>query len=131
MIRLTWEEFREMAQRMQKAPKYGNKRVELDGHVFDSAKEARRYAELKTRLLAGEIHDLKLQEPYELIPELRDENGKVVQRAVNYYADFTYLDNDGTGWAKVVEDVKGCKTDVYKLKRKIMRWKYGIEIMET
>ena len=130
MINMSAQEFRERFGTAKKASKYRNEKTELDGIVFDSKREAQRYAELKQMERAGIIHDLKRQERYELIPSIR-ENGKVVQRAVSYIADFTYLDNDGTGWRKVVEDSKGMRTDVYRLKKKLMRWRYGIDIQEV
>ena len=48
--------------------KYRNKKVEVDGILFDSKKEANRYMELKLLEKAGEITDLKRQVRYELIP---------------------------------------------------------------
>lgn len=48
--------------------KYKNKKVTLDGIVFDSKKEARRYGELSMLQRAGEISDLELQKEFELIP---------------------------------------------------------------
>ena len=106
--------------------KYHNRRTELDGIVFDSRREANRYAELKLMERARLIRDLRLQVPFELIPASR-RNGKAI-RAVHYVADFVYFDaNDNL----VVEDAKGMKTEVYKLKKKLMIWKYGIEIKEV
>ena len=106
--------------------KYGAKKTELDGIVFDSRKEANRYAELKLMQRAGQIHDLKIQVPFELIPK-QEEDGRIVERPVKYVADFVYFDNSGM----VVEDAKGMKTDVYKLKKKMMRWLWGIEVREV
>lgn len=107
--------------------KYGAKKTEFDGIVFDSRKEASRYAELKLMQRAGEIRDLKLQVPFELIPK-QEENGRIVERAVKYIADFVYTDRDGQ---MVVEDAKGMRTDVYKLKKKMMRWLWGIDVKEV
>lgn len=106
--------------------KYGNEKTEVDGIVFDSQKEANRYRELKMLEKAGEISGLKLQEKYELIPAIY-EDGVRIQRAVYYVADFVYRENG----EEIVEDVKGMKTEVYKLKKKLMRWRYGIEIREV
>lgn len=86
--------------------KYKNQKCFYGGIKFDSQKEARRYAELLILLEAGEIHDLKLQETYLLIPAQyeeisRDEyvkskgkktKGKCLERAVKYKADFVYYD---------------------------------------
>ena len=105
--------------------KYRNEKTEVDGIVFDSKKEANRYRELILLEKAGEISGLKLQEKYELIPAIY-EDGVCIQRAVYYVADFVYRENG----EKIVEDVKGMKTEVYKLKKKLLRWRYGIEVRE-
>ena len=104
--------------------KYSNiKTVTADGIKHDSRKEARRWVELTLLQKAGEISDLKRQVKYEIIPKQEGE------RAVNYIADFVYIDNK-TG-DTVIEDCKGFKTDVYRLKKKLMQWRYGIKIKET
>lgn len=107
--------------------KYGNRITEINGIRFASKREAMRYRELALLEMAGEIRDLQLQYPFELIPAIK-EKGKVIARAVKYIADFVYYDRDGN---LVVEDAKGMQTDVYKLKKKIVRWKFGIEIREV
>ena len=101
----------------------------IDGIGFDSNKEGARYEELKLLQRAGEISDLRLQVPFELVPNQK-RNGKVIERAVKYIADFVYTDKDGE---TVVEDVKSpaTKTAVYTLKRKLMLWEFGIEIKEV
>lgn len=50
------------------------------------------------------------------------------EREVKYIADFTYRDSEGNF---IVEDAKGFRTDVYKIKKKLMLWRYGIEIREV
>ena len=102
--------------------KYGAKKVTApDGQKFDSMKEYNRYCVLKLLQRAGKISDLKRQVKFELIPKQEGE------LTCNYVADFTYYQNG----EYIVEDVKGCKTDVYKIKKKLMRWRYGIRIYET
>lgn len=108
--------------------KYKNKKTEVDGILFDSKKEARRYAELAKMEAAGEIEELSLQVPFELLPAQKDKDGKTVERACVYKADFVYLDN-ATG-AVVVEDVKGKRTPEYIIKRKLMLWRYGVRVKE-
>lgn len=104
--------------------KYGNKKIRLpDGTVYDSKKEYKRHMELMLLQRAGEISDLKRQVKYELIPKQDGE------RAVYYVADFVYKDSR-TG-EEIVEDCKGFRTDVYKLKAKIYRYRYGKKILET
>lgn len=108
--------------------KYHNRKVQIDGILFDSAREARRYGELKLLEKGGYISGLRLQVPFELIPNQKNIDGKVVERKVSYIADFVYLDREGR---TVVEDSKGMKTEVYKLKKKLMRYVHGIEIKEV
>lgn len=111
--------------------KYRNRKVETPDGTFDSVKEFSRWQELKLLQRAGEIHDLQRQVPFVLIPTQKDERGKVVERELKYIADFVYLANDGTGWRGVVEDVKGLKTEVYRIKKKLMLYRNGIRIQEV
>lgn len=111
--------------------KYRNRKVETPDGTFDSVKEFRRWQELKLLQRAEEIHDLQRQVPFVLIPTQKDEHGKVVERELKYIADFVYLANDGTGWRRVVEDVKGLKTEVYRIKKKMMLYRHGIRIQEV
>lgn len=106
--------------------KYRNKKTTIDGIEFDSKKEAKRYAELKILLQSGAISDLELQKEFELIPAQRID-GKVVERACKYVADFVYKENGKT----VVEDTKGMRTKDYIVKRKLMLMVHGIRIKEV
>lgn len=105
-----------------KKSKYGAVKTEIDGIMFDSKHEAKRYQELRLLEQTGEITNLRLQVPYILFP--KNKHG----RALKYIADFTY--NDGNGQL-IVEDAKGVKTPVYRLKRRLMAELKGIEIKET
>jgi len=100
--------------------KYKNVKTEYDGHKFDSKKEAIRYAELKALQLAGEIDGLELQPRFELVPKVRWNNRTLRKR--EYVADFKYYEVYLSRW--VVEDVKGYRTDVYKLKRSLFLFNY-------
>lgn len=113
------------------AGKYNAKKKVVDGIKFDSQKEAKHYLELKERQEKGEIQCLELQVRFELIPHQLDEKGKVIERACYYLADFVYYDN--AKHRRIVEDVKSpaTKTPVYKIKRKLMLFKYGIRIKEV
>lgn len=117
--------------------KYGARKTVVDGITFDSKKEANRYRELKLLERAGKICCLRLQVPFELIPAQYEETGEVytkgknkgklkrgkcIEKAVNYIADFVYYNSDGT--VRTVEDVKGMRTPVYIIKRKLFRWRY-------
>lgn len=104
--------------------KYGAKKVEVDGIKFDSKKEASRYQELKLMERAGVIQNLELQKRFELIPSFKVD-GKTI-RGITYKADFCYCENG----QYVVEDVKGYRTEVYKLKAKLFAYRYGFQIKE-
>ena len=100
--------------------KYHSRKTMVDGITFDSKAEAQRYCELKIMQRAGYISGLTLQPEYELIPAYK-KDGKTVRKTV-YKADFSYYDNY-TG-ETVIEDVKGVKTPVYKLKKKLFEYHY-------
>ncbi len=99
--------------------KYGNKKVELDGHVFDSKAEADYYEGLKVRQAAGEVLNFELQPCFNLQPAFT-KNGKKFL-AITYIADFmVYLPN---GDVEVI-DIKGLCTETFKVKRKLFEYKY-------
>lgn len=115
------------AERSRGGQKYGNVKVEDGGITFDSKAEHKHWLYLKLRQRAGEITDLRLQVPYELIPaQARPSGGK--ERPTTYIADFVYVEVK-TG-RTVVADVKGASTPEYRLKRKLLLWRHGIEILE-
>lgn len=98
--------------------KYRAKKTEIDGIKFDSKKEAKRYIALRELEREGSIEKLTLQ-PRFLLQEGFRKNGKAY-RKIEYVADFMYQ-QDGK---LIVEDVKGIKTDVYKLKQKLFEKRY-------
>ena len=105
-----------------KKSKYGAVKTEVDGIMFDSKREAKRYQELRLLEQAWEITNLCLQVPFELIPKSK------YGMPIRYIADFMYNDRNGQ---LIVEDAKGVKTPVYRLKRRLMAELNGIEIKET
>ena len=117
--------------------KYHAKETVIDGMVFDSKKEARRYAVLKALEEAGEITGLKRQVEFVLIPEQREPDtigsrggihkGKLLERKVSYIADFVYSENGNL----VVEDTKGMRLPDYVIKRKLLLYIHGIRIREV
>lgn len=90
----------------------------VDGYTFDSIAESQRYSQLKLLERAKAIIDLKRQVKFVLIDKSQ------YGREVSYIADFTYYD----GNKLVVEDVKGIKTDIFKLKARLFAERYGFEI---
>ena len=120
---------------MYSRSKYGNRK----SGGYDSKKERHRAFELKMLERQGIISDLKEQVKFELIPAQYEtylvplktkmaERKRCVEHACSYIADFTYYDEEG---AYVVEDAKGFKTEIYRLKKKLMLQKYGIKIKEA
>ena len=106
--------------------KYKNRKLAIDGEVFDSQKEYARYRDLVLLQRTGQISNLKRQVRYELIPTQRI-GGKVVEKPCAYIADFVYTENGET----VVEDTKGFRTKDYIIKRKLMLHVHGIQIREV
>lgn len=122
--------------------KYGNRKTVVDGITFDSKKEANRFRELQLLERAGKITALQRQVKYVLIPTQREfsneiykkgahqghfKPGKVLEKECSYIADFAYFQDD----KYVVEDTKGVRTEAYKIKRKLMLERYGIQIQEV
>ena len=117
--------------------KYGAVKTTVDGIRFDSKKEAVRYCELKLLEKAGEIEDLELQPVFPLL--VPSTSGRVMRAAKaivqggtfqigEYRGDFKYLDYKR---GRIVEDVKGFKTPLYRWKKKHVEAQYGIQIRET
>lgn len=105
--------------------KYNAKGDYVDGRWFDSQAEITRYRQLKELLEAGLIENLEFQ----LAFECRIENHPMFR----YLSDFAYDVVDPTTGAvieSIIEDVKGLKTPVYRLKKKIIEAQHKIQIVE-
>lgn len=131
----------------QASNKYHNRKIEINGIRFDSRKEAKRYVQLMHAMRVGAIRDLRLQVDFTIQEAYTDCQGKRI-RAIRYRADFAYnltgllpfgiSAEDRDVWSRyimagtetVIEDVKGVKTQVYKLKEKLMA-KKGVSIREV
>ncbi len=101
--------------------KYNAIPTHVDGLRFASKREAKRYNELKLMQQGGEIVALEIQPKFPLIVN--------AQKLGSYIGDFRYRDT-ATG-DLIVEDVKGVRTDVYRLKKKLIKALYGVEIVEV
>ncbi|RJS60139.1 DUF1064 domain-containing protein [Bacillus sp. PK3_68] len=99
--------------------KYGNKKVERDGHVFDSLAEAKYYDQLKWLQANKQILSFHIQPRY-LLQEAFKKNG-VTHRKIEYVADFEVHKKDGS--IEVV-DIKGVETEAFKIKKKLFEFKY-------
>lgn len=127
----------------KKRSKYGNQKVTYENEKFDSKKELARWLFLREAEQRGEISDLTRQVKFELLAPVREEyvvhlktkdvtRTKVVQQAVFYRCDFTYIKNGEL----IVEDVKAAPKSTaldksYTLKKKMMRSLKGINIKEV
>ena len=98
--------------------KYNNRKITIDGHTFDSTLEYSRYCQLKLLQRAGEISNLQLQVPFTLQESFK-KNGKTY-RPIIYIADFVYTEKGKT----IVEDTKGIKTEIFKIKQKLFEKRY-------
>ena len=105
--------------------KFHNRKTFYKGVVYDSKKEAKRAYELEMLQRAGAICHLERQRRFELQQSF-NLCGTTI-RAITYIADFYYYDNQKKQW--VVEDTKGFRTDVYKLKKKLFLYKYSPEVL--
>ena len=100
--------------------KHGAKKVVHDGITFDSILEGKRYLILKSRVKSGEISELRIQEPYDII--IND------QKVCCYFADFVYKRKGES--VDVIEDVKGRRLPMYMLKKKLLKAVYNLTIQE-
>lgn len=108
--------------------KYNNRKVRCLGETFDSMLECERYKYLKALEQQKVISNLRRQVKYVLLPSQKDsKTQKTIERELTYLADFVYEKGSQT----IVEDVKGMKTDVYKIKRKLILYFHGIRIKEV
>lgn len=108
--------FADTGNMIKKRSKFGNTKIEIDGYTFDSLKESRRYIQLKTMQVYGQIINLIVHPVFEL-------------SICKYYADFSYMQNGNL----VVEDVKSKvtrKLSTYRMKKKLMAKELNIEITE-
>ena len=109
------EDYKEFTNATKRKSKYRANKVAVDGHTFDSQKEADYYCELKLRLQAKEINGFCLQPIFILAPGLK------------YKADFIVFNKDNSS---EVIDVKGFKTKEYIAKKKVFEDKYNLKIKE-
>jgi len=96
--------------------KYHSKRT----NGYASKLEANTAAGLSALARAGKIQDFKEQVTFVLV------QGKDKVRAITYIADFTYWDENGYH----VCDAKGYRTEVYRIKRKLLYLLHGITVEE-
>lgn len=127
-MKLTENQYKRfIGQRIDNKSKYKNKKVEYDGYTFDSQKEKNYYIKLKTMQDLGLIKDLELQKTF-ILQDSFKLNG-VTRQKITYKADFSYVSTEDDKLHVV--DVKGFKTEVYKIKKKMFEYKYKTELEEV
>jgi len=109
------EDYKNFSNGLKRKSKYRANKVSIDGHTFDSQKEADYYCELKLKLQAKEIDGFCLQPTFILAPSLK------------YKADFVVFNKDKS---TEVIDVKGFKTKEYIAKKKVFEDKFNLRITE-
>ena len=132
-MRLSEEDFRRLIGESPKKSKYKNRKTDYydpqlkETIKFDSEKERDYYLILKDREKKGEISELERQVTIEIQPSFIAPGGEKIQ-AITYKADFFYYDLKDQ--KDHIIDVKGYRTEIYKLKRKLLLYK-GIIIEEV
>lgn len=106
--------------------KYRNRRTVIGDQRYRSQREAARHQELLLLQRAGHVCDIRREVAFVLAPRVRF-TGQRQTPPLRYVADFTYTENG----RQVVEDAKGVRTQVYKIKRHLMLAVHGIEVRET
>ncbi len=99
------------------------KNIKTNGYA--SKREASRAQELKLMERAGHISELREQVEFVLAPSVHVQGRK--RQPLRYYADFVYAQNG----KEIIEDVKGTVTDIYRIKRHLMKSVLGLDILET
>lgn len=122
MNRMSVEEYRELTGQKQSS-KMRNFKTEADGIIFDSAKEARHYLELKILKNQGLIIDFFMQVPF-LLQEGYWKGSEWV-KPIYYRADFVVLKIGQFSEISIeIHEVKGRWTEVAKVKRKMFEKRY-------
>ena len=114
---------------MERRSKFFSKKVVVEGITFDSKKEGEYYLKLKELEKKGTIKDLELQKEYILQDKFKI--GKKTRREIKYKADFKYISTEDDKLHVV--DVKSpytAKDKVYRMKKKMFEYRYGIELEE-
>ena len=125
-MRVSIDEYRALLARSEARSKYNNSKADFKGESFDSEKERDYYILLLDREKRGEITDIQRQVVITIQESFKTPSGEKY-RAITYKADFVY--KDITGQVHIV-DVKGYKTEVYKIKKKLLAYR-GIYIEEV
>jgi len=119
MDEITVDELKKLQSTGKRGNKYNAQKVTIDNITFASKAEAAHYKLLMIRLRAGEIRLLTTQPKFVLQEAFKTADGKRI-REISYVADFCYIENEKV----VVVDVKGIRTEVYNIKKKLFMYRY-------
>lgn len=116
-MRVSAQEFRDHVAD-KKPNKYGAQQIVVDGVLFHSKGEARYWEILRLREKAGEIYGLERQKVYQIIM-----NGVKICKLI---VDFAFYDKTDEQFH--AQDWKGVVTPMFRLKAKLVKAQYGVEI---
>ena len=109
--------------------KHRNTPTVIGAEKYRSKREAKRHQELLLLQRAGQIAGLVREVPFVLAPAVRFAAERRQKPALRYFADFVY--SDVVTGAVVIEDAKGDRTDVYRIKKHLMKSIHNIEVIEV
>ena len=124
-LHLSSKQYRDMlaGKFVPKGNKYHAKKTESDGVVFDSNKEMRRWKELSVMESSGLISNLQRQVRFILQEGFITKDGQKI-RPISYLADYVYEDKKGNKYIEDCKSVATKKIEVYRLKKKMVMYKY-------
>jgi hypothetical protein len=108
--------------------KYRSTPTTIDGQNYRSKREAGRHQALLLLQRAGKIAGLVREVPFVLAPKVKIEGEDRARPALRYVADFVYSTAEGV---TVVEDAKGFRTPVYRVKKHLMKTVHGVDVLEV
>lgn len=106
--------------------KYNARKTTIDGVIFDSSREAKRWQELKLLEKSGQIKDLKRQVYFVIADSVRLSGEARRKPALRYVVDFVYMEADSRKY--IHEDAKGFETPESRMKRHLMMYRHGIDV---
>ena len=107
---------------------YWARKVNLDGHTFDSQSEAARYVDLLAMQAAGEISELVVHPGWTLAPGVRIRGEKRMRPGMRFTADFSYRDRDGTPRVEDVKPENGHMTPAFRMRQHLVKWLHNIDV---
>lgn len=116
-----------LGQNQKKRPKYGNRKVEIDGLKFDSEHEAAIYQQLMLQVRAGELKCVIRQVKFDLGGGYHATKDSRYQ----YIADFVTIDQNNVVRVLDAKSEITRQNRTYINKRKQMQAEWGLEVEEV